>query len=106
DLMISTKLRDLSDAPPISPPSTSAQANSSGAFVGLQLPPYSIDVCCATSSPYFPAICFLITACISCACSVEAVFPVPMAQIGSYAITILPKSSLLRSEERRVGKRG
>src|SRR3546814_4825524 len=39
-LAISMKSRDFKDAPPIRPPSMSACANSSGAFLGLQLPPY------------------------------------------------------------------
>ena len=41
-LTMAMKSSAFSDAPPISPPSTSGQLKSSSAFLGLQLPPYKI----------------------------------------------------------------
>ena len=73
----------LSEAPPMRPPSMSGLANSSGALLGLQLPPYRMVVSSATCAPYFSASRPRMKAWISCAWSLVAVLPVPMAQMGS-----------------------
>ena len=64
---------------------------------GLTLPPYKILILEATLDPYNDLIILLIYLQISSAISLLAFFPVPIAQIGSYAITTLLASSLLTS---------
>src|SRR5690606_17696163 len=71
-----------SEAPPINPPSTSAAANSSPALSGWTLPPYRSgreSAILASWVRIWPRM----NACTACACSGEAVRPVPMAQTGS-----------------------
>src|SRR5438874_11748668 len=81
-LTISMKSLATNEGPPTRPPSTSGQANNSLALPAFTLPPYRIGISSA-SEPYL----FLTTertkACISCAWFVDAVLPVPIAQIGS-----------------------
>ena len=81
--MIAVKSEDLREAPPINPPSISDWENNSLEFVGLQEPPYSIDVLLLISVPNLSDIKERIKKCISCACTELAVLPVPIAQIGS-----------------------
>lgn len=50
--MIGKNVSALRAAPPINPPSTSSQANNSLALAALQLPPYNIEISCATSLLY------------------------------------------------------
>ncbi len=58
-------------------------ANNSSIFDGLTEPPYKILTFSATELPYNDSMTFLIAKIVSSACSLEAVFPVPIAQIGS-----------------------
>ena len=85
------KSDEFNDAPPINPPSISTWSNISFAFEGLQLPPYNKEVLLAISRLNLFAIRYLIWACICWAWDDEAVFPVPIAHIGSYAIIIFEK---------------
>src|SRR3954454_21447064 len=66
-----------SEAPPTSAPSTPSCESSSSAFSAFTEPPYSTG----TSSR------LLISPCACRACPADAVWPVPIAQTGSYAIT-------------------
>ena len=75
-------------APPIKPPSTFGLANSSFAFEGLQLPPYKMEIESAISEDYWVVRVSRINKCIASACAAVAVKPVPIAQIGSYAIVV------------------
>src|SRR5262245_56990348 len=95
-LTITAKSSAFNDAPPISPPSTSGWANISAAFWALQDPPYKMVVESATDLPYFLATSTRMAWCISWACALVAVLPVPMAQMGSYAMITLRKSSSRR----------
>ena len=81
--MIEIKSDDCREAPPIKPPSMSDWENNSLEFVGLQEPPYSMEVLLLISVPNLFDIKERIKECISCACTELAVFPVPIAQIGS-----------------------
>ena len=76
-------------APPTNPPSISVVLNNSFAFEGFTQPPYCILMFSATSLLYNPSTTLLINLQASFASSDEAVFPVPIAQTGSYAITKL-----------------
>jgi hypothetical protein len=49
--MIETKSEDCKEAPPIKPPSMSDCENNSLEFVGLQEPPYSMEVLLLISVP-------------------------------------------------------
>src|SRR5579863_7028683 len=71
------------EAPPISPPSISFIANNSAAFCAFTLPPYRIATSCAILASR-AANSDRKNACTSCACSGEAVLPVPIAHTGSY----------------------
>ena len=53
------------------------------ALSGFTLPPYKMVKLSAISNPYTFSTKVLINWCISCACSGEAVSPVPIAQTGS-----------------------
>src|SRR3954465_4498426 len=77
------------DAPPTSAPSTSGRANSSAALSGLTEPPYRIRVRSAWSGSR-SATSARTKAIASWACSGVATSPVPMAQIGSYAMRTSP----------------
>src|SRR5580692_1085164 len=82
-----------SDAPPTSAPSTSVSVKSSAAFSGLTDPPYRIrtaSAACLSRSPTSARM----NAIASCACSGVATLPVPIAHIGSYAITTSASRSL------------
>ena len=81
--MIATKSEDLREAPPIKPPSISYWENNSLEFIGLQEPPYIMEVLLLISVPNLFDIKERIKECISCACTELAVLPVPIAQIGS-----------------------
>ena len=70
-------------APPTNPPSISDVVNNSLAFEDFTLPPYCIITLFATSFPYISEILFLISLILLFASSEVAVFPVPIAQIGS-----------------------
>src|SRR5437899_3072628 len=70
---------DLSDAPPIRPPSMSAIANSACALSALTLPPYSSG----TSGAPDLATLLRNVAWTACACSGVAVNPVPIAHTGA-----------------------
>ena len=70
-------------APPTNPPSTSGWEKISIALAAFTLPPYNIEIWSATDKPYFAAKTDLMNAWISWACALDAVFPVPIAQIGS-----------------------
>ena len=70
-------------APPISPPSTSGFEKISLALSAFTLPPYKMETLSEIVFPYFFSTVSLINLCISCACSGEAVSPVPIAQTGS-----------------------
>src|SRR5690625_1619265 len=81
------------DAPPTSAPSMCSRSIYSLMFAGFTEPPYWTRTLSATSSLYNEAI-FLRTAPhISFASSLVADFPVPIAQIGSYAMTTFSASS-------------
>ena len=67
--------------------------NRSFAFSDFTLPPYWIITQFATSFPYIFSISSLIHFIVSFASSFVAVFPVPIAQIGSYAIIVFVTSS-------------
>ena len=69
-------------APPIRNPSTPGQLPMSAAFFSLTLPPYRSGISLPVSSER-TALRYL---CVSVISSVEALTPVPIAQIGSYAI--------------------
>ena len=71
------------DAPPTKKPSMSGLLDNPGAVLPLADPPYKIRVFSATSAPAISPRYFLISACVSCACSGVAVKPVPIAQMGS-----------------------
>ena len=60
-----------------------ACAKSSGAVAAFTDPPYWIRIASAVASSYTSAMQARIPAQTSSACSVVAVFPVPIAQIGS-----------------------
>ena len=79
------------EAPPISPPSTFIKSNIFFALFGVTLPPYKTLIELETEVPYLDLIFFLIISCTSLISSSFAVFPVPIAQIGSYAIIKLLK---------------
>jgi hypothetical protein len=70
-------------------------SNSSLAFPDFTLPPYCIITHSAVSFPYIFVISSLIFFILEFASSEVAVFPVPIAQIGSYAIIISFISSSL-----------
>mmetsp|Transcript_45132 Transcript_45132/g.109845 ORF Transcript_45132/g.109845 Transcript_45132/m.109845 type:complete len:231 (-) Transcript_45132:393-1085(-) len=85
------------EAPPTKKPSMSGFSERPGAVFALADPPYKIRVLAATSAP---AICprySRMEACVSCACSGVAVRPVPIAQIGSYAMTTFSQSSFVKT---------
>mmetsp|Transcript_5794 Transcript_5794/g.19166 ORF Transcript_5794/g.19166 Transcript_5794/m.19166 type:complete len:203 (+) Transcript_5794:1518-2126(+) len=73
----------LSEAPPTRKPSTSAQAESSGAFLALAEPPYWMRMPSAHAGLTFSEIHLRMAACVSCAWSGDAVTPVPIDQTGS-----------------------
>src|SRR5438128_1243601 len=75
-LTISMKSFATSDAPPISPPSTSGMAKSAAAFCAFTLPPYRILTSADSRRRR--------NSCTACACSGVALRPVPMAHTGSY----------------------
>src|SRR5712692_4117166 len=79
---IAMKSSATSDAPPISPPSTSGIANSSLALPGLTLPPYTIVARCASPRSRAASRARM-NACTSWACCGVAFLPVPIAQTGS-----------------------
>jgi hypothetical protein len=68
--------------------------NNSLILFGLTLPPYWILTSFAATESYSLAIFSLITLHTSWALSAVAVLPVPIAQIGSYTITIVLTSSI------------
>src|SRR6185312_10833926 len=74
-LTISRNSLATSEAPPISPPSTSGMAKIAAAFAALTLPPYRILTPADSLARR--------NACTACACSGVALRPVPMAQTGS-----------------------
>ena len=81
------------EAPPIRPPSTSGWASSSAAFLAFIEPPYWMVMPRAARAPYFSRRQSRIAPQTSPACSAVAVLPVPIAQIGSYAMTTFLISS-------------
>mmetsp|Transcript_9087 Transcript_9087/g.21395 ORF Transcript_9087/g.21395 Transcript_9087/m.21395 type:complete len:230 (+) Transcript_9087:111-800(+) len=83
----------LSEAPPTRKPSMSGWAERSGAFLALAEPPYWMRISSAVFSSTLALIQSRMALCVSCACSGEAVTPVPMAHTGSYAITTFDLSS-------------
>src|SRR5438105_8269387 len=85
-LTISMKSFATSEAPPISPPSTSGWAKIAAAFCAFTLPPYRIRVSEETL--------VLRKACTAWACSGVAVLPVPIAHTGSYARTAFSKEAV------------
>ena len=70
-------------APPTKPPSISDISNNSLAFELFTLPPYCIITPSAVFCPYISLILFLISFMLLLASSLVAVFPVPIAHIGS-----------------------
>src|ERR1017187_908624 len=81
-------------APPTSAPSMSSWPSNSFAFAGFTLPPYWMRVLAATDLSNIAASSSRMNACTSCACAGVAVFPVPIAHAGSYAITVSSIASL------------
>mmetsp|Transcript_14984 Transcript_14984/g.38019 ORF Transcript_14984/g.38019 Transcript_14984/m.38019 type:complete len:241 (-) Transcript_14984:504-1226(-) len=77
-------------APPTSAPSTSGISISASMSSGVTEPPYWMRTPRARSVSYISASTVRMRACASCACSGVAVLPVPIAQMGSYAIIIRP----------------
>ena len=67
--------------------------NNSSIFSGFTLPPYWMTIFSATSSEVSVRTTSRICAHTSFASSLEAVFPVPIAQIGSYAIIVFSTCS-------------
>src|SRR5437870_570995 len=74
----------LSDAPPTSAPSIPSARANSAAIAPVTLPPYRIGV--SRGSPIVSSA-RLITSAAEVACFAVAGRPVPIAQIGSYAMT-------------------
>src|SRR5699024_1472636 len=81
------------DAPPTSAPSICSRPIYSLMFAGFTEPPYWTRTLSATSSLYNAAIFLRAVPHISFASSLVADFPVPIAQIGSYAMTTFSTSS-------------
>jgi len=84
-------------APPTKNPSISSCVANSLQFFSLTLPPYKILVCSAASFETDVDSQERIAACTSCAWDVVATLPVPMAHMGSYAMTILDQSLTLEA---------
>ena len=84
-------------APPTRAPSMSLIDMSSAMFSGFTLPPYWMMTSFAVSGPYFASTQPRMKAAISFAWADVAVFPVPMAHTGSYAMTVLSISSAVTS---------
>ena len=84
----------LRDAPPTRNPSISFILIRSAAFPSVTEPPYKILTDYWASFDTFLPNHSLISAWVSYAISGVAVLPVPIAQTGSYAITILDQSSI------------
>src|SRR5690606_6674728 len=80
-------------APPTSAPSMSGWAISSAMLPGFTDPPYWIRTDSPASAPNSEATTARMCAHMACASSAVAVRPVPIAQIGSYAMTIDPTCS-------------
>uniref|UniRef100_A0A2P2L0Q0 Triosephosphate isomeraseic-like n=1 Tax=Rhizophora mucronata TaxID=61149 RepID=A0A2P2L0Q0_RHIMU len=77
------------DAPPTRKPSISSCFASSAQLPPFTDPPYITRVFEATSVETFVLSQSRTATCTSCACWGVATLPVPIAQTGSYAITIL-----------------
>lgn len=89
---IISKNSGFKDAPPTKNPSIFGLEISSEAFFAVTDPPYYILTPFDISSEKFSAIQDLIYEWACSAYSEDAVLPVPIAHIGSYAITILDQS--------------
>lgn len=81
------------EAPPTKNPSISGCPASSLQLAPVTEPPYWIRIFSATCGLTFLSNQPRRALCTSCACSGVAVFPVPMAQTGSYATTTLDLNS-------------
>ena len=83
-------------APPINAPSIFGFFINSSILFSFTLPPYWIRIASAVALSYNDATVALINPHVSSATSAVAVLPVPIAQIGSYAITSSFTWSLVR----------
>merc|ERR1719474_239344 len=93
-LMMAAYESAFNDAPPTRKPSMSGCAINSSQFAGFTDPPYISRMALDTSSDTLSLNHFLNVACVVCALSLSQATPVPMAQTGSYAITILLHADL------------